>query len=234
MISKQISKAFLALLLGSILTSVSAQAGTLGVYNPGSPGDFDPEDWTSSDVPGSFFNLTSNSDLEITGFAAYSLAADSGDPGDPFTFQIWVKTGSYVGSEEEAGDWTLLDTINGTDTDDATMEDLVLSQPYPLKSGETMGFAIFATVGGYQWYDTCGGSDTYSEGPLTLDIIGIRGADDGFSSSDNCRSFAGMINYGTVAVAVATPTIPSLSVAGMILMTLMLGLFGLYRARNTI
>ena len=139
-----------------------------------------------------------------------------------------------VGSEEAAGDWTLRDTINGTDTDDATMEDLVLSQPYLLKSGETMGFAIFATIGGYQWYDTCGGSDTYSEGPLTLDIIDIRGADDGFNSSDNCRSFAGMVNYGVVAVATPTPTIPSLSVAGMILMTLMLGLFGLYRARKTI
>jgi hypothetical protein len=234
MISKRIFKAFLTLLVGSILTSVAAQAGTLGVFNPGSPGDFDPEDWTSSEVPGSFFNLTSSSDLEITGFAAYSRAAASGDPGDPFTFQIWVKTGSYVGSEEAAGDWTLLDTINGTDTDDATMEDLVLSQPYLLNSGETMGFAIFATIGGYQWYDTCGGSDTYSEGPLTLDIIDIRGADDGFNSSDNCRSFAGMVNYGVVAVATPTPTIPSLSVTGMILMTLMLGLFGLYRARKTI
>jgi hypothetical protein len=230
MMLKRISKAFLILLLGSILTSVAAQAGTLGVYNPGSPGDFDPEDWSSSDVPGSFFDLTSSADLEITGFAAYSLAANSGQPGDPFTFQIWVKSGSYVGSEEVAGDWTLLDTINGTDTDDSTMEDLVLSQPYLLESGETMGFAIFATVGGYQWYDTCGRSDTYNEGPLTLDIIGIRGARDGFNSSDNCRSFAGMVNYGTVA----TPAIPSLSVAGMILMTLMLGLFGLYRARNTI
>lgn len=221
------------LLVGTLFMSASVYADTLGVDRPDDPGNFEPQDWTADDNTGSFFDLTADVDLEITGFSAYSLAADSGSPGDPFEFELWIKEGSYEGSEEVPGDWTLLETISGVDADDLTMEDLTLATPYLLESGKTMGFAIFGTVGGYQWYDKCNGQgSTYAEGVLTLDIRPIRGSSDRFNDYDSCKSFAGMVHFGEPTLKATS--VPTLSEYSMMLLVLMLGLMGLYRARATV
>ncbi|GAF92668.1 unnamed protein product, partial [marine sediment metagenome] len=222
---------FSILFCGTLLLPASlVHAVTLEVYYPGFPGDFGVDNWSDSGAPGSFFDLTAaaTANIDITSFSAFSFAAGSGSPGDPYTIQVWTKSGSYVGSEEVAGDWTLLQSFSGTDDDDLTMETLTLSTPLSLPAGNTIGVAIFATVGGFQWYDVCGGSDNYTEGDLELNISSVRGTDDAFNDSDTCKSFAGRVTFDVSATGTSgppgTPGTPATPVPAMPLW--LLGLMG--------
>jgi hypothetical protein len=194
-----------------LLPTALVQAETLIVHEPGVPTDPPvPDNWSDGaeddDNPGSFFDLVAGANIDITSFSAYSYAAAGGSPGDPYTIEVWTKSGSYVGSETTPGDWTLLQSFSGNDADDATMETLALSTPLGMTAGETIGVAVIGTLGGLQWSDQCGGSTTYTQGDLTLNINDMRGMDDGFAFPlDDCKSFIGLVTFGLTPVPSSTP-----------------------------
>jgi hypothetical protein len=90
------------------------------------------------------------------------------------------------------------------------METLTLSTPLGLAAGNTIGVAIFTTVGGIQWYDVCGGSDNYTEGDLELNISSVRGTSDAFNDSDSCKSFAGLVTFDVSATGTPATAVPAM------------------------
>lgn len=135
---------------------------------------------------GNMFDVVSASGSAISGLRVHSgLTAGTNVP-----VSVYYKTGSYAGSENNAGDWTLEGsyTVQSGGTGNPSSE-LVLNTPITLPAGQTMGI--------YIEYDAeyTNGDNIYTSttGDITLTTgIGICTAFSGFNAS---RTFNGELYF---------------------------------------
>ena len=217
------------------LTLSTASANVIETYDPsGMPGDFDPDDSTTG-TAGSFFDLTAINNVNVTAFEAF---ANSGNSGGPFSFDIWYRPGTYEGSQGNSTGWTLLETISGTNPDDATPELLTLTTPFMINASQTFGFLISSTQGGFQWYDD-GRAELTGDANLTLTVNqtnanggvspanGFGGTPFDPNDTDNLKAFAGRVHYDAAVAAVpdtgTTLALFSIALGGLLISSRLIG-----------
>lgn len=92
---------------------------------------------------GAMFDLEASDNLSISGFTISSTLDDPQVTGD---YLIAFKTGSHVGFEGVAGQWTTLSTFEGVPDGDGRY--LALPSPIDMVPGQTVAFYITRTDGG--------------------------------------------------------------------------------------
>ena len=132
---------------------------------------------------GNMFDVIATTDLTIDSMRGHFNAADS--------VKVYYKTGSYIGSEEVPGDWTLLGSaeINSSAT---AFEALVFSVgQLSLTAGDTVGIYVQASVR----YTNVTAGTTYSNSDMT--IAGGTGLCASFATTFSPRMWNGTIFYST-------------------------------------
>lgn len=188
-----------------------ASASVIESYNPDSgPGNFAPNDGTYN-TGGSFFDLTAINNVKLTAFDAFSQHSEGPDS---FSFSVYYRVGTYVGFQDNSAGWTLLQSFSGNNPDNSVPDHLSLTTPFMITSGQTYGFLIASTNGGFQWYDADQGQ-MVNDGNLNYvvhpssnaSVAGSNGYSSGdpfdpMANYDAFVSFAGRIYYDTAAVGV--------------------------------
>ena len=130
---------------------------------------------------GSFFNVTAKSnDVYISGFDL-NLFEDG-------TVDVYYKVGSYVGSETNAGDWTLHGSTSVESTD---LPAPVLLGGITIPANTTYGFYLFSTSD--QSYNTSTGSnENFSNQDIA--IFANQNSNTLFGSTTS-RVFSGSVHY---------------------------------------
>lgn len=153
---------------------------------------------------GAMFDVSSNSSTYLTGFNVHSGTA----AGTMVPVTVYYKTGTYVGSEATAGNWTLAGNYviaSGGPGNPSAL--LSLTSPISVPAGQTVGI--------YVQYDAdyTNGTNVYTDGVLTITAgAGFCGAFDGGIAG---RIFNGTVHYGsdpcsdfrTEVVAYVTPEV---------------------------
>lgn len=155
---------------------------------------------------GLYFDLTANHALTITDFVV------NGDPG---SWSVWYKSGTYAGSETDASAWTLLGSGVTTNTvDTLNVGGLTIG------AGQTDGIYIF-DYGNSQNYGEQSYNDgiaTYSNADLTFQGgTGNYGAAFGagpFSNTLADRTWSGTVDY-LAAGGVPEPAIWAMLLVGV-------------------
>ncbi len=109
--------------LGQTLTTAPSNNGSGGVY----------------------MDLTAlNQNLRITQFDVEY----TGTTGSPVDVEVWVRSGSYVGFENDPSAWTLHETVPGVRQGTAVPSPLILNEPVELPVGEVTGVYIHCITSG--------------------------------------------------------------------------------------
>ncbi|MGB3591599.1 MAG: lectin-like protein, partial [Nonlabens sp.] len=141
---------------------------------------------------GIFFDINTTSDIRLQSFDLNLRANETS------TFKIYTKPGSFVGSETNAGAWTLLTTSTSiTGTGNTTTEPLNLNLNLDLTAGSTTGFYIYAVAGNRPMNYTCVSTnqDTVA-GNTIVTVSSGTGSNDEFSNLIGAaRGFSGRITY---------------------------------------
>ncbi len=89
---------------------------------------------------GAMFDITGTNAIEIQGFSVYPVGtATTAD------VEVFYKTGTFVGSETDAGDWTSIGTATGLVGEQDNY--VALTTPLAVAPGQTMGIHITRTDG---------------------------------------------------------------------------------------
>ena len=132
---------------------------------------------------GNMFDVIATTDLTIDSMRGHFNAAD--------TVKVYYKIGSYVGSEEVPGDWTLLGSAE-INTSATAYEALVFSVgQLSLTAGDTVGIYVQANVR----YTNVTVGTTYSNADMT--IAGGAGLCASFATTFSPRMWNGTIFYNT-------------------------------------
>jgi hypothetical protein len=149
---------------------------------------------------GNMFNAT----IGASGITVNSLDVDV-DAG-AVTIDVWIKTGTYVGSETTPAAWTL-ESATAVTGAGAGNETLVNITPFSLSAGQTYGVYVTTSVTGdsapYMYYTN--GSNTYSNSDLSLSLGDGIGGQFGSLSVTPSRTWNGTINYTLAATGVPEP-----------------------------
>jgi hypothetical protein len=101
---------------------------------------------------GNMFDINALTDLTIDSFDIH------GDTGATFDVEVWAKTGTWVGFENNMGAWTLIGTAPGVVSNgDGVTTPLNLTLGYAMAAGETHAFYVVPT-------DTTSGGFNYTNG----------------------------------------------------------------------
>ena len=153
---------------------------------------------------GVFFDLTADSlgDVSVSGFASYF----SGTGIRPATVEVYVRPGSYVGTQTGPAGWTLLDTVSSfTGTTSTTLSAaFTLNNEINIAAGTTAGVYLHGITpsAGLRYQGT--GSTvtgTFSDSNLTLSGGHARTGSVAFAGTlFNPRVFSGEIFYDVTPV----------------------------------
>lgn len=109
---------------------------------------------------GFFLDLESTTDVAIDSFATNI------DAGAQETVELYIKDGTYVGSETNKSAWTLIGTQ--TVTPKGINQETVVNIPFKIKGGKTYGIAVRLTTGTQINYRTLtGAGDVITDGIFT-------------------------------------------------------------------
>lgn len=134
---------------------------------------------------GNAFDLTTGtSPILVTQFDIHMAVTTSQ------VVDFYYKVGTYSGFEQNAGAWTLHDTVTVTGAGANTPTPMPLNSPLLVPANSTYGFAILARTTALR-YTT--GTGTYSDSFVTLDL-GSQVAT-GFSGSITGRQWNGTVYY---------------------------------------
>lgn len=199
------------LFFAAIIGTSTAFANTIQTASPDSEAD---------SPSGSFFDLTATQNVKVTAIEAFADAEQSGTT--DYSFDIWYRTGSYVGNETSSAGWTMLGPFTGTNLNDGMPVVLTLTTPFSIAAGQTFGFAVSSTQGGFQWTDESGA--TFSDANLTVSIPSVDNGFDSmpiFAGTVEDHQFAGAVDYQTAG---GSTTVPD---SGATLSLLVMSLFAL-------
>lgn len=202
------STTLVAALLVAALAPAGAQAASLTTTFAGGNGCF-----------GNMFDVTSTVPIEITSFDQNVWTTT------PQTVDVYYKVGTYVGSETNAGAWTLLGSVQVTGVGDN------LPTPVPIgglaiPKDTTYGIYIDLPEQGNNYTD---GNNVYSNGTVTVTTgAGLCAT---FGSVIASRTWNGTIYYEEEAL-VSVLEIPTLGQLGLLALTLGLGAAGVSRLRR--
>ncbi|GEQ87269.1 hypothetical protein ULMS_27770 [Patiriisocius marinistellae] len=152
---------------------------------------------------GNMFDINALNNITIKSFDV-NLTSASGD------FEVYFKTGSYAGSEQNPGDWTLVGSVAGVTSngpDVATPLDLDLM--VSLEAGMTYAFYVTSTGADVSY------TNGVTEGAVLvsntdLEVLEGRGNEYPFLDNFSPRNFNGNIIYTTGGFGVAlTSGLPS-------------------------
>src|SRR6056297_3158943 len=155
--------------------------------------------------------LIGASDLTIT-----SLAVNIDAQAD---MRLYLKTGSYVGSDTTASDWTLVDSISGlasAGVDNASLWDVADSN---LEAGTRYGFYVTTIDGGMNYTNGTSVGDVAASN-TDLTIFEGAGKAYAFGNTFEPRVWNGTINY-TATSQIPVPAALPLSMAGLGALALM-------------
>jgi hypothetical protein len=137
---------------------------------------------------GNMFDINVLNALELVGFTVNPNSAGSGE------FEVWHRTGSYVGFENAAAGWTLLEAIDIGPLPSAGLYRIDLTNPFPLNTG-THAFYVTRVSGSVNYTNgTTVGALLNSNNDLEL-FEGV-GKSHPFGSTFSPRVFNGSIHYG--------------------------------------
>ncbi|MEZ4874702.1 MAG: HYR domain-containing protein [Flavobacteriaceae bacterium] len=187
---------------GDVATATDNCPGVMMEFLPvgGGPGSLTTTFSTNNGSAGNMFEVVPLVDLTIESFDVNNTSTTTVD------YQIYFKTGTYIGSESNAGDWTLVGTASGVPGN---------GQDNPTPLGLNMGVAL--TAGNtYSFYvaDVGPGTHRYvngtTEGALwasdaNLEVYEGAGKGGLFTTTFRPRNFSGNIVYN-----IAAPPVPSL------------------------
>lgn len=153
---------------------------------------------------GVFFNLSADplSNISVTGFASYFGAATV----TPVTVEVYVRPGTYVGSESGAAGWTLLDTVSSSSgADQFTLSSaFTLANAINVAAGSTVGVYMHSvTAGAGLRYQGTGATATqvFTDGTLTLTGGSARTGNVPFAGSlFQPRVFSGELYYDVTPI----------------------------------
>jgi hypothetical protein len=130
------------------------------------------------------------------------------------TIDVYIKTGTFVGSETNPAAWTLVSATNVTGAG-AGNQTLVAVTPFTLSAGETYGIYVTTSVTTnatpYMWYTN--GTNSYSNADLTLNTGDGIGGQFGSITVNAARTWDGTINYTLANTTAPEPT--SLALFGL-------------------
>jgi uncharacterized protein (TIGR03382 family) len=146
---------------------------------------------------GLYFDLTSlSAELIVTDITTASVGA----PDTAVTWDLWTRSGTYVGNENSSDGWTPVGEATGVVSGasagvSGNLVDLDFAD-FVIPAGETVGIALFARTGGvaYQGNDVSV-TRTFANDDLQLDggALSVSGPFAGVDVTD--RVFSGTINY---------------------------------------
>ena len=152
--------------------------------------------WDGGWCGGPYIDLTAGpADLLIVRFEMYFKGTVNRD------VDVYWKVGTYVGSEETPGDWTLLGSVNVTPGGDGTLTTVELGGVV-IPAGQTYGFKVWD--GGTGGADGPGlilrsGGTTASDANLSLSSSHYT-CSDPFSGLSSSFGWQGTVEYGEVPV----------------------------------
>jgi hypothetical protein len=144
---------------------------------------------------GAMFDITANTLLTITCFDANLYA------GTTSTYQIYYKSGTYVGAESNSAAWTLAGTAtNVTSLGYNVPTPLPISVNLVIPAGQTYSFYITNTTGGGLNYTASAITGVTLATDPNLKITGGVGKSYPFATTYNYRLFNGTVHYTTGTV----------------------------------
>tara|TARA_R110002072_G_scaffold1587_1_gene13347 strand:+ start:150532 stop:154179 length:3648 start_codon:yes stop_codon:yes gene_type:complete len=151
---------------------------------------------------GNMFDINALNDVTIDSFDIH------GDTGAVFDVEVYAKSGTWVGSEDNPGDWTLIGTATGVVSNgDGAVTPLGLALDYQIPAGETHAFYVTPTdfsTGGFNYTN---GTATGAVFASDANIEFLEGAGKGYPFSGTTfapRVFNGNIQYSAGAGASTT------------------------------
>ena len=206
-------------LTASLLTApiASAQVGSLTTGYENDSG------WCS----GLYVDLTASVPLTVTSFDVYFKGTLNRN------VSVYYKAGTYVGSETTPGAWTLIGTVNVSPGGDGTATPVNLGG-VAIPAGQTYAFYFVDLLG-------TGGTDggglnldltpgTVSNADLSLSSS-MRTCDAPFTSPEGGMGWEGTVYYQLSGEAI--PVLGTTALAGLAVLLLLLGWFGLRQQSAT-
>ena len=142
---------------------------------------------------GCMFNINASNTITITCFDA-SLYA-----GTTANYEIYFRTGTFIGNESNSGAWTLVGTASGVTS---AGNNLPTPIPIPVNvtipAGQTYGFYITNDFGGGTSYTDGVANNTVLASDPNFSLTGGVGKSYPFGLTFNFRNFNGTVHYTTV------------------------------------
>ena len=149
---------------------------------------------------GVFFDLSAAAanNVTVTGFASYF---DSATAGTAASIEVWVRPGSYLGTQNASTGWTLFDTVSGSAAGTTVLSAPInLNNALNVAAGSTLGVYLHSVTAGnglrYQGIGTSA-TNVFSDANVTLTSEHARiGAVSFAGTIFTPRAFSGEIYYG--------------------------------------
>lgn len=145
---------------------------------------------TNNGQRGCMFDITASQDITITCFDANLYSGTTAD------YEIYYKTGSFVGSESNAGAWTFL---GGTTALTSGGNNVATNIPIPVNvyiaSGQTCAFYVTNTFGGGTSYTDGSAANTILGSDANITIRGGVGKSYPYGLTFSFREFNGTAHY---------------------------------------
>ncbi|MDP2388072.1 MAG: hypothetical protein Q8M29_16980, partial [Bacteroidota bacterium] len=148
---------------------------------------------------GVMFNITATNGITITSFDANLYG------GTTATYEIYYKSGSYVGSETNAAAWTLAGTVNSlyvAANNVPTPIPITLNVYIP--PGNTYGFYVTNTASGGVNYTSSATTNITLASDANMTVVGGVGKSYPFGSTYSYRLFNGTVHYCVGSCAVGS------------------------------
>ncbi|KAA3596283.1 MAG: hypothetical protein DWQ06_15540 [Calditrichaeota bacterium] len=153
---------------------------------------------------GNMFDIVAINDVVITCFDVHF------DPGVG-DFEVWIITGggTYVGSETNAANWTLIGSFTGlpsssTALDDGTPTQLPILINVPIATGATQGFYVTRTSGSVNYTNGTAVGNVFAQDANIQFLEGV-GKGYPFGATNTPRIFNGNIIYDLGAPSIDAP-----------------------------
>jgi hypothetical protein len=202
------------LLAAGLSLSAQAQMGSLTTTYAGGNGQ-----------DGNMFDVVAANDVTVTGFDVNCSTAD------PETFEVYGKTGSYVGSNATPGDWTLLATATDVPCNAAgSPTPLGVNLNVLISAGDTYAFYITGDGGAGVDYTDGTSVGTVAAQNADLQILEGAGVQYPFDELFEPRIWNGTLYYQLGALA--PQSIPTLPLLGLGILGGLLSLVAARRLRR--